>query len=41
MGFDKYVVSCIYHNIKQHSFTALKSPLCMEKEMASLSSIHA
>ena len=28
------MVSCIYHNIIQKSFTALKHPLCLEKEMA-------
>ena len=32
MGFDKYVVSCIYHNIIQNSLTALKHPLCLEKD---------
>ena len=32
MSFDKYVVSFIYHNIIQNSFTALKNPLCLEKE---------
>ena len=34
MGFDKYIVPCIYHNIIQNSFTALKHLLCLEKEVA-------
>ena len=28
------MMSCIYHNIIQKNFTALKHPLCLEKEMA-------
>ena len=41
IGFYKYIVQYIYHNIIQNSFTALKHPLCLEKEMPTPSRILA
>lgn len=28
MDLDKYIMTCIYHSIKQNSFTAPANPLC-------------
>ena len=38
-AFDKYIVSCIYHNIIHNNITALNNPLCLDKEMATHSTI--
>ena len=40
-GLDKYAVPSIYHNTIQNSFTALKHILCLQKKIATRSSILA